>query len=195
MVYRCVRGTAAPRFRVGAACARKGAKKGDAMFSLFGGKKKPEPALSAEPVPARKEEPFLENTTIQRAVLAPVICAMVSDGQVNQAEIVLLSSICTLSPVYYGMPSRQVSQLIHDSIADISERGAETVVREAASSLSPALRETAFSFVSRMVVADGVINAHEFAALDSLRNWLQVDEAKARQINEVMMIMLRPATA
>ncbi len=164
------------------------------LFSLFGSPK-PKPKPRPTPPSAPAERPFLEDPSIQRAVLAPVICAMVSDGQINALEEVELSTICKLSPVFQPMPKRQIDELIAAAKADLKERGAETVVREAAAVLSGPLRETSFCFAAQMVVADSVINAHEFAALDALRRWLEIDEARARQINDVMMIMLRPATA
>lgn len=162
-------------------------------FSIFSGSK-PNPAPAPRPGPP-PEQPFLEDPSIQRAVLSAVICAMIADGQANAAEKIELSTVCALSPIFQNMPRRQIDALIAEATADLKERGAEAVVREAAGLLSAPLRETAFCFAAHMVVADSVINAHEFAAVDSLRRWLEIDEAKARQINDVMMIMLRPATA
>ncbi len=90
------------------------------LFSLFGSPK-PKPKPRPTPPSAPAERPFLEDPSIQRAVLAPVICAMVADGQVNALEEVELSTICRLSPVFQPMPKRQCDELIAAAKADLKD--------------------------------------------------------------------------
>ncbi len=126
-----------------------------------------------------------------RAVLAVAVSAMVGDGEVNDAEIVQLGNICTLSPIFYGVTANEINEASKAVVDAIAYEGHEAVILRAAAHLSPDLRETAFAFAVRIVVADGVINDAEAAALNAIGGWLEIDVETGRRILDVMMIMQR----
>lgn len=125
------------------------------------------------------------------AVLAAAVSAMVGDGEVNEAELLQLSTLCALSPIFAKISAGEINARTQAIVRRLSAEGHEAVIRRAAAQLSPRLRETAFAFAARIVVADGVINDEEVAAVNALGRWLEIDIETGRKILDVMRIMQR----
>ncbi|MEC8042212.1 MAG: tellurite resistance TerB family protein, partial [Pseudomonadota bacterium] len=100
-----------------------------------------------------------------RAVLAPAVLTMASDGRATEAEMALLQNLCAFSPIFARLPEGAVLALIERILADLQEAGAEPVIENCAEVLPMELRETAFCFAMRVAMVDGVL-AH---ALDEER--------------------------
>jgi len=135
------------------------------------------------------------DTTIPRAVLAPAVLTMAADGSIDDSEILQLSNLCMFSPIYEPVGSKGVGDLVKDILQDLGKRGAESVIRDAADTLSPALRETAFCFAMRVAMADGVLDEGEKDALAGTASLMQLDQDAFGKIVDVVGMMQRPATA
>lgn len=141
--------------------------------------------LKAAPKPADERVP--------RALLVPAVSAIMADGDMQGEEVAELSNLCSFSPVFHHIRPERLAEMVRELIAEVMERGGDTMLREAADALSPALRETAYCFVARIVLADGTLGSHEKMALERIEAVLGLDPAVAARIREVIGMMQRPA--
>jgi uncharacterized tellurite resistance protein B-like protein len=130
------------------------------------------------------------NLTPQQAVMAIVIAAVKTDGEVENAEIARLQAMCGLSPLFASNTSDQDRALVSAANTLTNQLGQRAVER-AGEALSPALRETAFAFACDMVLADGVLADTEEQFLSKLAADLKIDEAVAESIAMVTIIRNR----
>lgn len=136
-----------------------------------------------------------QSLDVSTAVMAPVVCAMLADGNVDDDEIRQIRSLWVWSPIYARNSAEQDEEIILRALHFVDENGAEAVCRRAATVLSPGLRETAFIFATRVVFADGFIGAKEQEAISAIAGWLEIDERRARTMVEFVSIMQHTAAS
>ncbi|MEO1456316.1 MAG: tellurite resistance TerB family protein [Pseudomonadota bacterium] len=130
---------------------------------------------------------------IPRAVMTPAVAAIMADGEMQQEEVTQLSNLCAFSPVFAHIEPKRLADMVRELIAEIMDTGGDTVLREASLKLSPELRETAFCFVVRVVMADGTVEAREKDALSRIADILQLEAGAVADIYRVIAMLQRPA--
>jgi uncharacterized tellurite resistance protein B-like protein len=131
--------------------------------------------------------------TIPRAVLTPAVSAIMADGDMQAEEVHQLSNLCSFSPIFHAIPPERLAGIVRELIAEIMERGGARKLEEAAALLDPPLRETAFCFVVRVVMADGTVGEKEKRALEKIAEVLALDAGTVAQIYTVIQMLQRPA--
>ncbi|MEM7499776.1 MAG: tellurite resistance TerB family protein [Pseudomonadota bacterium] len=134
-----------------------------------------------------------ENEAIARAVLTPTVSAIMADGDMQAEEISQLSNLCTFSPIFHNIDPARLAEIVKELIAEIMEEGGAKKLDEAAALMDHGLRETAFCFVVRIVMADGSVTDHEKMALEKIADVLTLDAGTVAQIYTVVQMMQRPA--
>jgi len=132
---------------------------------------------------------------VHTAVLVPAVAAMLADGRVEEEELFQLRSICVLSPIYERNSSLENELLIVRITRLIEDQDLQSVCERAATVLSPALRETAFSYAVKVIFSDGHVGRLEREAVGDMMSWLRIDPDRARMIIDVVSVMNHPATA
>lgn len=131
----------------------------------------------------------------QRAVMTVMVAAVKADGNIEDAEVAQIRSLCVWSPIFARNSKEEDSALIVFADNFTADEGLEGALRKAGEALSTPLRETAFSFAARIAFADGYLGEKEKAFLSNLVPWLKIEEERARQIVEVVAIMNHDSSA
>lgn len=126
---------------------------------------------------------------LSTAVMVPVVCAMMADGEIDDSEVAQIRSLCAWSPIYARNSADRDTEIILRAIRLVQSEGAEQMCRKASSVLSDGLKETAFIFATRIVFADGHVGTKEQQLVESLAVWLGVQEQRARMLVEAVSIM------
>lgn len=132
---------------------------------------------------------------ISTAVMVPIVSAMLADGQIDDHEVAQIRSLCAWSPIYARNSADRDTEIILHTIRLIEDQGIEQMCRRASSALSPSLRETAFAFATRIVFSDGHVGVKEQQLIESLTDWLNIEEPRARMLVESVSIMQHDAKA
>ncbi|MEM6676610.1 MAG: tellurite resistance TerB family protein [Pseudomonadota bacterium] len=130
---------------------------------------------------------------VPRAIMAPAVSAMLADGVPAAEEISQLSNLCLFSPIFAHLAPERLAEMVREIQSEIVDRGGRTVLEEAAATLPPALRETAFCFAVRIAMADGTIPANEEKALEVIAGILGLSGVTATTIYTVIAMLQRPA--
>lgn len=128
-----------------------------------------------------------------RAVLAPAVLTMASDGRATEAEMALLQNLCAFSPIFARLPEGAVLALIERILADLQEAGAEPVIENCAEVLPMDLRETAFCFAMRVAMVDGVLAHREKQALSEIAERFAMPDEVVDRIIDVVGMLQRAA--
>ncbi|MEL6336239.1 MAG: tellurite resistance TerB family protein [Pseudomonadota bacterium] len=128
---------------------------------------------------------------LARAMLTPCVSAIMADGDMQAEEISQLSNLCSFSPIFHDIEPERLAEIVRELIAEIMEEGGEVKLRQAATAMPPSLRETAYCFVARIVMADGTIGEHEKMALEKIAKLLELEENVTILIEDVVRMMQR----
>lgn len=160
----------------------------------------PQPERRASPQPERPASPqpdfgFHTDEAVARAVLTPAVSTMVADGDVSEFETTQIANLCAFSPIYLPLGGERVQRMIGEIINEIGSKGHPETIKQAASRLSPPLRETALCFAMRVALADGHINENEKNSLSQTGYYMDIKEEVFERILSVVAMMQRPAAA
>ncbi len=128
---------------------------------------------------------------VARAVITPAVSTMIADGSIANAENDQLINMCRLSPLFRGFSGKEFSAIIVGIIDEIERSGHEATIAGAATTLTPALRETAFCFAARMAGADGKIEEGELASLQQTALHMEIASEAMGKILDVVAMMQR----
>jgi len=148
-----------------------------------------------EQADSQPEVGFYSDESIARAVLTPAISTMIADGEVSEFETTQIANLCAFSPIYLPLGGERVHNMIHEIINEIGSKGHPETIKQAAGSLSPALRETALCFALRVALADGHINENEKNSLVQTGHFMEIGQDVFERILSVVAMMQRPAAA
>lgn len=132
---------------------------------------------------------------VQSAVMAPVVAAMLADGRVEDSELLQIHAICQTSPVFERNSRLENERLIMKMARMIEDYGVEVVCGRAAQALTPALRETAFTYAVQVIFSDGYVGLLEQEVMQDIAAALQIDPDRARTFVEVVSVMQHPASS
>jgi uncharacterized tellurite resistance protein B-like protein len=123
----------------------------------------------------------------QKAIMTIVIAAINADGNVSDEEVSRLRSMCARSPIFASNTKDEDDSVI-DFALTVSDQLGANAIEQAAQSLKPELKETAFAFATEMVLADGMVGPKEEAFISQLAEALGVSEETGRAVIMVTMI-------
>lgn len=127
--------------------------------------------------------------TIETALMIPTVSAILADGAIEDREITQVMALCLQNPIFSDNSEEEDAEIIMLATRLVQKDGDETMCKNAAAVLPPALRETAFAFAVAIVSSDGHIDQSEEALIDRLVDWLSIDPVRAQNIVSVIPIL------
>ncbi len=142
---------------------------------------------------ADKFSGLTRNTTLgpAEAFAAIALSAVAADGYISNEEIMSLITILSRMQLFRSY-SNDVMRRMFDKLLSLFQRqGMEALINLAVTSLPHELNETAFAVTTDIVLADGEVTAEEEQLLNYLYRILNISEATASKIIDVMLIKNR----
>lgn len=136
-----------------------------------------------------------QDHTLAKAVLVPSVMVMLSDGSVDDSELIQMSNLCAFSPIFATVPPETAVALMKDIVNEFTSEGFQTVLDRTKAALPMPMRETALSFSMRISMADGRLDDNELKSLIILSETFEIPEAKFRSMFDVMVILQRAPQA
>jgi hypothetical protein len=129
--------------------------------------------------------------TPQEAIASVLVAAVTIDGMVNQEEAVRIGGVLGTAPLLRQAGNGSTERLAGRAIALLADHGVPSILAAAATAVPADLRPTVFALATDLALADGRIGDREKAFVDQLQIVLQVDDATALKIIEVLLIKNR----
>lgn len=125
------------------------------------------------------------------AFAAIALIAIASDGHFSDEEVELINTSLRRMQLFKSYPG-DVLRRMYDKLFGILRRdGVAVLLNAAKSSLPFELRDSAFAIATDLVLADGTVTSEEEAFLSDLCRVLEINQAMALKIIEVMIIKNR----
>lgn len=132
-----------------------------------------------------------EQSIAAEAFAGVALAAVASDGFLAEEEAQIIPFTLSRMKLYQSYSDNDMRRLFDKLLAQLQRDGVESLFASAKSALSPELRETAFAIAADLVLVDGVVTEEERSFLDDLYSTLEISEAVANQVIEVMAIKNR----
>jgi uncharacterized tellurite resistance protein B-like protein len=129
--------------------------------------------------------------TVPEAIAALLVAAIAVDGAVGADEAVRIGEVLSTSHLLRQAGNGSAQALANRAIVLLTEYGLPAVLTGCAKVIPSDLRATAFALATDLTLADGRIGDREKAYLDELQGVLQIDDATAAKIVEVLLIKNR----
>ena len=129
--------------------------------------------------------------TIQEAVASLLVAAIAIDGEVNPDEAVRIGGLLGTSHLLRQPGDGSVGALANRAIVLLTEHGLPAILTGCAKVIPSDLRPTVFALATDLALADGRIGDREKVFIDELQAVLQIDQATAVKIIEVLLIKNR----
>jgi len=129
---------------------------------------------------------------IEEAFLAVALAAVSWDGTLTAAGTRALRHAIDYRTPYRQMGDAKVALLINTLLAGLRERGAQHLMLDAARSLDPDLRRSAYAVAAEIMRSDGPLQADEQNILSTLAATLELPEAETSPMLEVMEVLHAP---
>lgn len=121
------------------------------------------------------------------AFAAVCLVAIASDGYLSESEEAEMKMRLSRMELYQSSLD-QLDQLRIYLVDNLKKHGPNELIKSAQIALPPDLRATAFTIAVDLVFSDGTVSAQEQAFIDDLRQILEIPDALALKIIEVIMI-------
>ena len=141
-------------------------------------------ALRGEPI----EPPALR---VPDAIAAILVASVAADGDLNPEEAIRLNSILSTTRVLREAGNGSMQGLADRAIRLLTDYGLPAVLVACAKAIPVDLRPTTFALATDLVLADGRIGDREKIFIDELQAVLDIDDATARKIVDVLLIKNR----
>jgi tellurite resistance protein len=125
------------------------------------------------------------------AFAAVAVAAIASDGSISPEEVQRTAVNLSTVQLFRKYDLRDLANTLNKVAGLISRRGPAPVIEAAKAGLAQEHRDTAFFVASDLVLADGIVEAEEKNFLEELQRTLQIDEATALKIVDVVLIKNR----
>jgi hypothetical protein len=129
--------------------------------------------------------------SLPEAFAAVLVAAISTDGSFGVEEAVRLNSVLSTSRLLDQAIQERDVNVVERALNLLTERGVGPVLGACRAAIPPDLRATVFAVATDLILADGRIDGREKAFVDQLRSALDVDDATALQIVEVMLVKNR----
>lgn len=134
--------------------------------------------------------PMTADTLDAPSAFAAIALAAVSwDGVLTRAGSRALRHALDYRQPFAGYGDTALVQLMDDMLRRLREIGAQHLMMEAATVLSPEQRSTAFAVAAEIMRSDGPLQADEENILDNLEEVLELDPDQVSHILSVMNIL------
>ncbi len=137
------------------------------------------------------------NTTVKAADIdlepaeafaAVALIAVAADGVITDSESQGIASILSRMALFTEYSEAQKKEMIARLLKRIKNKETKALFDAAVAKLPQDLKETVFAVTTDLVLADGDVAKEEEQLLDELCNALEISEAVADKIIDVMMI-------
>ena len=125
------------------------------------------------------------------AFAAILVAAVAADGELTVAESARLNGQLASSRVLPANPPDGSPSVMESALAVLTEHGLPRTLSACAAALPATLRPTAFAQATDLLLSDARIGQRETAFIEALREALQIEDALALQIVDVMLIKNR----
>jgi uncharacterized tellurite resistance protein B-like protein len=122
------------------------------------------------------------------AIAAILVAAAAADGRLNEEEAVRMSGILSTTRVLRQAGNGSMQGLAERAIALLTDYGLPAELTACAKAIPADLRPTTFALATDLVLADGRIDDREKTFIDELQAVLDVDDATALKIVDVLLI-------
>jgi uncharacterized tellurite resistance protein B-like protein len=129
--------------------------------------------------------------TVQEAIASLLVAAIAIDGEVNVDEAVRIGGVLGTSHILRQAGDGSMDALASRAITLLTEHGLPSILTGCAKVIPSDLRPTVFALATDLALADGRIGDREKSFIDELQAVLQIDEATAVNIVEVLLIKNR----
>lgn len=129
--------------------------------------------------------------TVPEAMASLCVAAITVDGVVDPEEAGRISDLLATSRALRQAGDGSMHRLVDRAIALLTEYGLPAVLTGCAKVIPSDLRATTFALATDLALADGRISDRERAFIDELQAVLQIDDATARKIVDVLSIKNR----
>lgn len=117
--------------------------------------------------------------------------AVAADGVLEQEEQLALVTTLSRMKLYSGLNNRQVGNVFEKLIKIARSEGIDVLIQRSAEATPANLKQTAFAVAADLIMADGHIAGEEKKFLEKIQKNLNVDDATAVKIVEVIEIKNR----
>jgi hypothetical protein len=131
------------------------------------------------------------NLSPAEAFAAITMIAIASDGYLAEEEADLLNTSLMRMQLFKSYPG-DVRRRMYDKLFGILRRDGAAVLLDAAKASLPfELRETVFAIATDLILSDGTVTPEEETLLNDLCRVMEISQANALKIVEVMLIKNR----
>lgn len=127
----------------------------------------------------------------QEGFAAIMLAVVAADGDISDEEVQDFVTRVSRMKLFGGQPSADFNQMVEKLFRVLRKSGPLELIKRGAPALIPELRETAFAVTVDMIFADGVVEDDEKALVERLQGELDIADALAAQILDVMIIKHR----
>lgn len=125
------------------------------------------------------------------AIAAVLVASVAADGDLNTEEAVRISSILSTTRMLRQAGNGSMQGLAQRAIGLLTDYGLPAVLTACAKAIPADLRPTTFALATDLVLADGRIGDREKIFIDELQAVLDLDDATALKIVDVLLIKNR----
>ncbi|MGG6239178.1 tellurite resistance TerB family protein [Nodosilinea sp. AN01ver1] len=125
------------------------------------------------------------------ALASIALVAIAADGYLAEREGQDMTMLLSRMALFSSYSSEALHRLFDNLLARLKQEGPGTLVNQAKGVLPPDLRETAFAIATDLVLSDRTVTPQEQSFLEDLCVILEIPNATAQQIVQVMTIKNR----
>lgn len=138
---------------------------------------------------SRKDEPEeRDGMSHAEAFVGVAMCATYADGVLDAQEWEDLGHHLMRMRAFDGMDERAVRDAFVNAERVVRQEGEEALLQRAAAALPARLRATAYFLAADLVCSDGQVGPDEHRVLDRVQAHLDVDDATAQKVLDVIAI-------
>ena len=132
-----------------------------------------------------------EKLNAQEAFTGILFATVASDGSISQEEMLSIVTILNRMKLYQGLNEKQMRAVLDKVMNILKKQGAAPIIAAAKETLQPEMKETAFAVAADLMLADGTVADEEKKLLEELQKALEIPDAQALKITEVLVIKNR----
>ena len=125
---------------------------------------------------------------VQGAFISLCIAAAGADGHVSSQEGHAIMTYINRLKMFDEVNENKMQKMFDKSFSELDSKGCAFMIDKAAKDIPAELRLTAFACVADIVLADGELDDEEKEVLEKIVSKLEIPEASAVPIIEVMLI-------